>query len=178
MDTDSGRTRTVAVCQDPRAGSDFRRSRGDDLPRRVGAWRGLKSKPETPHVVSYGIGVTGKEGRKREHRTVTRTPPVHLRTPPYTSVHQKAPGIEIFGSCELPPWRGVKHRTPHPACGHVDSLAPARSARCGLSAPPNSFRRFPTTQVFPADAEKGRTAQRDRPYHPKTLSLRTVTMDW
>ncbi len=43
--------------------------------------------------------------------------------------------------------------SPHPACGHVDSLAPARSARCGLSAPPNSFRHFPNGSSLPS-AEK------------------------
>jgi len=42
---------------------------------------------------------------------------------------------------------------PHPASGHVDSLAPARSALGGLSAPPNSFRRFPNGESPPSDGE-------------------------
>ena len=38
---------------------------------------------------------------------------------------------------------------PHPASGHVDSLASARSAHHGLSAPPNSFRRLPNGSSLP-----------------------------
>jgi hypothetical protein len=45
--------------------------------------------------------------------------------------------------------------SPHPACGHVDSPAPARSARCGLSALPNSFRRFPNGSSLPIRCGEG-----------------------
>ena len=43
---------------------------------------------------------------------------------------------------------------PHPAFGHVDSLVPARSARYGLSAPPNSSHRFPNGSSLPLPRAK------------------------
>ena len=47
---------------------------------------------------------------------------------------------------------------PHPSFGHVDSFAPAQSARCGLSAPPNSFRRFPNGSSLPSDGRRASPA--------------------
>src|SRR5471030_1415350 len=99
------------------------------------------------------------------------SPHVQLRTLPYTSVHLKPPEIEIFGPCGRLPWRDVKQRTPHPACGHVDSLAPARSARCGLSAPPNSFRRFPTDSSLPSRCGEGKDGAACHLYKSRTPPL-------